>query len=77
MPSYRFRLQGSVDTDRTVWLDAPDASLISLVAKHAARRLVSREIASGRLPLASEIVVSDAGDAEVARYRLSDLIEVA
>ena len=77
MPSYRFSLEGNPGPGRELELDAPDASFIGLVAKQAARRLASREIASGSLSLTRDLIVRDMAGAEVARYKLPDLIEVA
>lgn len=56
--------------------DLPDASVIGSVAKQVARRMASRELESGQLRLAQNLLVFDDGEREVARYPLADFIRI-
>ncbi len=57
--------------------DLPDASVIVNVAKQVARRMASRELESGQLRLAQNLLVFDDGGGEIARYPLSQFIHIA
>ena len=76
MPNYRFRLERGNHSGREVSFDLPDDSTIGLVAKQVARRMASLDMSAGWLDLRQELAVRDGTDLVVARYKLSDFIEV-
>lgn len=56
--------------------DLPDASVVVNVAKQVARHMASRELESGQLRMAQNLLVFDDGGGEIARYPLADFIRI-
>lgn len=76
MPDYRFVIEGGTVQQGGMVFDLSDASIVGVVAKHAARHLASREMGYGRLDMARDLTVLDADNVLVARYPLRDFIRI-
>lgn len=77
MPEFRFRLERGDNSSRELVFDLPDATVVGLVAKQAARHLARDEIVNGKLNLAQELAVLDCDDLVVARYSLGSFVSAA
>ena len=76
MPNFRFSLQRSAVKSRDIALDLPATWAVELVAKQVARDLAAKELGSGRLSLAQDLLVYDHSDEIVARFPLANYLTI-
>lgn len=74
LPNFRFSLQRSAVKSRDIALDLPDTWAVELVAKQVARNLAAKELGSGHLSLAQDLLVYDHADEIVARFPLANYL---
>ncbi len=76
MPDFRFLFEHGDHPRHQVSLDLPDVWAIGPVAKRVALVFAASEVRAGRLDMAQELTVRDSTDALVARFQLSDFLQV-